>query len=95
MCEQLNYNNYEVWSAKMKMILVNENLWDCIEPGNNMDEKMNLEDLAQIIMMIDDNQLFYVLDAKNGKEAWEFLENLHQNHSVGRKLRLYRKLFKT
>jgi hypothetical protein len=93
-CERLNNRNYGVWSVRMKMILIKEDLWSVIDPGTETDEKKKLKALSHIILMIDDDQLINVSNAKDGKEAWEALKKLNRSETIGHKIRLYKKLFK-
>ena len=97
MCERLNCKNYRVWALQMKMILIKEDLWDIIVPGssNPEDAVKSLKVLAHIVLMLDNDQLVHVSEAKGGKEAWDSLKNFHHNDSAGHKMRLYKQLFKT
>ena len=97
MCERLNCGNYRVWALRMKMILIKEDLWDVIDPGSTKADNAvkSLKALAQIILMVENDQLVHIADAKDGKEAWVSLKNFHVNESIGHKMRLYKKLFKT
>lgn len=97
MFERLNCSNYRVWSIRMKMMLIKEDLWDIIDPGSSKpeDATRSLKALSCIVLMIEDDQLVHVTCAKGGKEAWDLLKNFHYNESVGHKMRLYKKLFKT
>ena len=96
MCECLNCKNYRVWALRMKMILIKD-LWDIIVPENSKPEDAvrSLKVLAHIVLMVDNDQLVHVSDAKGGKEAWNSLKNFHHNDSAGHKMRLYKQLFKT
>ena len=97
MYERLNCGNYRVWAFRMKMILIREDLWDVIEPGSSKPEDAvrSLKALAHIVLLIDNDQLVHVSEAKDGKEAWDLLKNFHHNDSAGHKMRLYKQLFKT
>ncbi|KAL7022169.1 hypothetical protein ACKWTF_012163 [Chironomus riparius] len=54
----------------MKMILIKEDLWDVIVPGssNPEDAVKSLKALAHIVLMVDNDQLVHVSEAKGGKE---------------------------
>lgn len=96
--ERLTNSNYRDWSLRMKMLLIREGLWKCIEPGDETEEDYEekaLKALAHIVLMIDGEQLAHVEDAKSGKEAWKSLAEYHLSKSTGRRFRLYRKLFGT
>ncbi|KAL7045995.1 hypothetical protein ACKWTF_002427 [Chironomus riparius] len=71
MCERLNCGNYRVWVLKMKMILIKEDLWDVIDPGSSKPEDAvkSLKALAHIVLMVDNDRLKHVSDAKDGKDA--------------------------
>ena len=93
---RLNNNNYNVWSLRMKMLLIKENLWKYVSGTEDEEnEEKALKSLSSIILMIDNDQLSHVAESTNGKDAWNILQKFHQNRSVGHKIRLYKKLFKT
>lgn len=105
--EKLNNWNYRSWALKMKMLLINKDLWDVMEddPENEWEaeeetperkerQKKLLKVLANIVLMVDQDQLVHVDKAKDGKEAWDNLKNYHQNHTVRHRIHLMKKLFK-
>jgi len=94
--ERLNNNNYNVWSLRMKMLLIKENLWSYVDGKDDGEkEDTGLKALSSIVLMIDNEQLTHVAECSNGRDAWKILQKFHQNRSVGHKIRLYKKLFKT
>jgi transposase InsO family protein len=81
----------------MKMFLIKEDLWDIIEYESEepKDAVRSSKALASIKLMIEEDQLIHVAEAKGGREAWFSLKEIYMNEAVGHKMRLYKELYNT
>lgn len=103
--EKLNNGNYVHWSFRMKMVLIEKDLWQLIDPDVNhaapaadraAEEATQLQKaLAVISLNVDDDQLIHVQNAANGRDAWLNLRVVHQRSTIGSKIRLLSRLFRT
>lgn len=85
---------YHNWKFQMRMALVMEGLWACIESsetGGSADHKA----LARICLAIKSNCIQYVRDAKNAKDAWEKLRDAFEDKGLYRRVVLLRKLHRS
>ncbi|XP_051163516.1 uncharacterized protein LOC127282958 [Leptopilina boulardi] len=98
--QKLNGDNYSVWSKKIELLLIREDLWEVVkeEPPTPEDSTWAKKDnraRATIGLLIEDNQLVHIEDATTAKEAWEKLKQHHQKASRSNIIYLYKKLFKS
>lgn len=103
---KLNNHNYVHWAFRMKMVLIERDLWRLVNPDvaaavgendqQNAEINANLQKaLAVISLNIDDDQLIHVQGAQDGRVAWISLRNIHQRNTIGSKIRLLSRLFRT
>lgn len=103
---KLNNANYVHWAFRMKMVLVERDLWHLVNPdaapavGQNEEQNAQIalslvKALAVISLNIEDDQLIHVQGAENGRVAWLNLRNVHQRSTIGSKIRLLSRLFRT
>lgn len=90
--------NYANWKFLMKMYLVHEDLWDCIESTNAntpivTDERKQQKALAKICLMVQSSSFAHVRNAKTGQEAWLNLKRAYEDKGLCRRLGLLRTLF--
>ncbi len=74
-------DNYAVWSNKMKMILIREDLWDVVNPdGEPLDDKsgkLNNKALATLVLSMSDQTASQVRDQTTARGAWKTLSALY------------------
>jgi hypothetical protein len=80
--EKLNNENYDIWSIKMEMMLIKEDLWNVVEDdlretGSEAWKKKNGKTLVSIILSIDNGQIGLVKKCKTAKDAWDLMKNFH------------------
>jgi hypothetical protein len=100
--EKLNDENYANWSIKMKALLMEEECWDIIESEEPQEKnkkkewiKKNSHALFRIVWHVEDNQLIHIKGCDSSRKAWEALKNQHEKLTLGKKVRLFKKLFHT
>ena len=81
----------------MKMLLVGKDLWEIVEGSETLPEDANEEKrqkfrkrsnqaLSVICLAIHPSLQIYVRSAKNGKEAWDNLENHFEEKTLSKKI---------
>lgn len=91
-----NFNN---WKFAVKMALIHENLWRCIDgytadDSSTVNERLRLDQraLAKICLMVQPVAYPYVRTAKTAKEAWDNLCKTYEDKGLSRRLTLIRNL---
>ena len=86
---------------KMK---IGKDLWDIVAGFENLDETADVNEvskfkkkenlaLATICLSVSNSLHVYVRDCKNGKEAWDRLENHFKEKTLSKKIQYRRKLY--
>ena len=105
--EKLNENNYHVWMFKIKMLLVDRDLWDIVSgvefrPMDSVSgsdfggiawDKRERKAMATICLNVSDLQLPHVRKCSHAKEAWDKLALIHQGRGLANVLFLRRRFF--
>ena len=102
--EKLTSDNYHSWKFQMKMFLIGKDLWDIGAGFEKLDETADVNEvskfkkkenlaLATICLSVSDSLQVYVRDCKNGKEAWDRLENHFEEKILSKKIQYRRKLY--
>lgn len=86
--------NYTSWKFLMKMMLVLEGLWGCVD-GTDTDEVRDQRALARICMSIQTSLHQYVRTAITAKEAWHILNKIFEDKGLYRRVLLSRQLHRT
>ncbi|KPJ11482.1 Retrovirus-related Pol polyprotein from transposon TNT 1-94 [Papilio machaon] len=91
-------SNYVNWKFLMRMYLVHEDLWDCIEESAHgvpkvTDGRKQLRALAKICLMVHPSSFAHVRNATTGFEAWNNLKKAYEDKGLCRRLGLLRTLF--
>lgn len=73
--------NYSTWKFLMKMILIQEDLWDVVEKEVK-DEKRSQKALARICLSVLPLAFTHVRNAKNAYEAWQNLARAYENEGL-------------
>jgi hypothetical protein len=97
---KLNNTNYQPWKFKVKMLLIREGTWKCVEdntPDHPSDEWIESDRKAQstISLSVDDSQIVHIYKCESAKEMWEELQKVHERANLCNKLYLMRKLYQT
>lgn len=82
----------------MRMYLIHEDLWDCIEESaagvpKVIDARKQLRALAKICLMVQPSSFSHVRNASTGFEAWNNLKTAYEDRGLCRRLGLLRTLF--
>lgn len=85
-----DYNN---WKFVMKMILMHEDLYECIMVDGCKDEKKQQKALAKICLSVGSSALQHVRKATSAYEAWNNLQKAYEDKGLCRRLGLLRSLF--
>lgn len=91
-------SNYGNWKFLMRMYLIHEDLWDCIEesrPGVPKvdDTRKQQKALAKICLMVLPASFSHVRNATTGHQAWTNLKTAYEDRGLCRRLGLLRSLF--
>lgn len=92
--EKFDGSDYQAWSYKMKMLLIQKGCWGAVEGTDLAEEKSQLA-LSYIALGLCNNQIVYVRDAATAKEAWERLKRTYENPGNATKMHLQEQLFTT
>ena len=82
--QKLNGENYSVWSYKLELLLIKDNLWEVIKeytptPTDAAWSKKDDQARATIGLLVEHNQLLHIWNATTAREAWAALTpGLHQ-----------------
>lgn len=87
-------DNYTSWKFMMKMILIHEDLWDCVA-DDKVDVKKNQKAQAKIALTVSPAAIPHIRNAKTAKEAWDNLQKAYEDKGLCRRLGLLRSLFGT
>ncbi|UYV65318.1 hypothetical protein LAZ67_3003933 [Cordylochernes scorpioides] len=85
---KLNGANYSSWSFQIKLVLIENDLWSLINPGEAKPDPSDLvatklflsregKAFAKICLGINDEQQFHVQHLNTPKEVWEEMEKLY------------------
>lgn len=96
---RLNASNYFNWRFRIEMLLKEKGIWNVInenQPATVTTEwsKADEKALSTICLLIDDDQIQHVRNAKNAKEAWMALKNFHEINTPGNKVRVLREIMR-
>uniref|UniRef100_A0A2H1WMK4 SFRICE_021333 n=1 Tax=Spodoptera frugiperda TaxID=7108 RepID=A0A2H1WMK4_SPOFR len=89
--------NYSTWKFTMHMLLIHEELWNCVEaePSEDSDKKKVDKALARIALSVTPAVIPYIRTAKSAHEAWKILQKAYEGRGLSRRLGLLRSLFNT
>lgn len=91
-------SNYGNWKFSMRMYLIHEDLWDCIEESSTgvpqvNDARKQQKALAKICLMVLPGSFSHVRNATTGHQAWNNLKTAYEDKGLCRRLGLLRTLF--
>lgn len=92
---KLNRSNYFNWSYKMKMLLVEKDLWisnATPEPITDEWTKNDLKAHSIIALNIQDEQIQYIRNCSLAKDAWNKLKSIHEKDTPNHRVYIIRQL---
>ena len=87
---KLNGINYGAWKFKMKLPLIQKGYWKAVTESDK--EEMDQNALAVIGLVVNDEQIVHIQDAKASKEAWSKLAAVYENSGTANKTHLQEEL---
>lgn len=85
--------DYHNWKFQVKMLLIHEDLWNCVTSEGSVDEKQDLKALAKICLCVSTAAYPHVRTARTAREAWDNLSKAYEDRGLSRRLGLLRTLF--
>ncbi|CAF2275110.1 hypothetical protein BRARA_D01215 [Brassica rapa] len=70
-------DNYEIWSIKMRTLLMARDLWDVVESGASVEKTLKIKDMTALHMLqmsVTDSLFIRIARATSSKQAWEILK---------------------
>jgi len=97
---KLDNTNYQTWKFKVRMLLIREGTWKCIDevrPDEPDDEWVSKDEKAQttLSLSVSDDQIVHICKCESAREMWEELQKVHERANLSNKLYLMRKLYQT
>lgn len=92
--QKMNGQNFRPWKFKMKMLLVQRELWESVT-GEDADQKKNDKAMSLIRLSMADCQIVHIQECTTAQEAWEVLGKIYENPSTANKMYLQEKMFST
>lgn len=94
---KLNGSNYFNWRYKMKMILIEKEVWDVIEddipnPITDAWKKADEKAHSTIALNVEDDQIQYIRQCKQARDAWKALKDTHEKDTANNRVFLLRKI---
>lgn len=95
----IGHENYNNWKFSMKMMLIHEDLWRCID-GFAEDDRATVADktrldqraLAKICLMMQPCAFPHVRTAETAKDAWQNLSKAYEETGLSKRISLIRGL---
>jgi len=90
---KLDDTNYHSWKFKVKMLLIREGTWKCVQepiPDDPDAEWVKQDEKAQstISLTVSDNQIVHICKCETAKEMWDELQKVHERANLSNKLYL-------
>lgn len=95
--EKLNNDNYYTWKYKLELLLIKEECWEVIvgeipNPKTPVWQKRDDKARATIGLLVEDNQLIHIREAKNAKDAWNALKGYHEKSTLSTRVILLKSI---
>ncbi|KAG6456369.1 hypothetical protein O3G_MSEX009690 [Manduca sexta] len=87
--------NYSTWKFAVKSYLEHEDLWECVDPGINVDIKKDVKAKSKIILLVEPINFVHIENSKSSKEVWTNLQNAFEDSGLSRKVGLLKDLINT
>ncbi|XP_045775788.1 uncharacterized protein LOC123874444 [Maniola jurtina] len=90
-------DNYNTWRFAVQTYLQHEDLWCCIEYGDNdhVDPKLDIKAKSKIILLVDPINYVHIQEANTAKEVWDNLSRAFDDSGLTRRVGLLRDLCTT
>ncbi|WZY89173.1 uncharacterized protein BNAUNNG00310D [Brassica napus] len=79
-------DNHEIWSIKMRTLLMARDLWDVVESGVSVEKNLKTKDMRALHMLqmsVTDSLFLRIARATSSKQAWEILkEEFGETHKI-------------
>lgn len=94
---KLNGTNYFNWRYKMKMILIEKEVWNVIEddipnPVTDAWKKADEKAHSTIALNVEDDQIQYIRLCKQARDAWKALMDIHEKDTANNRVFILRKI---
>lgn len=87
--------NYSTWKFAVKSYLQHEDLWECVDPGTEVDFKKDVKAKSKIILLVEPINYVHIENAQSSREVWTNLQNAFEDSGLSRKVGLLRDLINT
>ncbi|KAI5636951.1 gag-polypeptide of LTR copia-type domain-containing protein [Phthorimaea operculella] len=89
-------SNYITWKFSMKMALILDSLWECIEHDQQapVDRLKDQKAFARIALCVKPNLFQHLHGCKTSKEAWDKLGRIFADKGIYRRVILLRQLYR-
>lgn len=86
--EKLNDTNYQIWSLKMKLLLVRKQCANAIEAGQAVEAAVNSKAMAEIGLHLNDENLLAVKTCSTALQMWVTLQSAYMARTAARRTAL-------
>lgn len=87
--------NYSTWRFAVKSYLEHEELWECVDPGDQVDPKKDIKAKSKIILLVEPINYVHIENAKSSRDVWLNLQQAFEDSGLSRKVGLLRDLINT
>ncbi|KAG6441883.1 hypothetical protein O3G_MSEX002084 [Manduca sexta] len=89
-------DNYATWSFAVRTYLEHEELWKCVEDGEEKFTKSeDTKARSKIVLLVDSVNYIHIQESKTAKEVWSNLRKAFDDSGLTRKVGLLRELINT
>lgn len=88
-------DNFSTWKFAVKSYLQHEDLWECVDPGTDVDSKKDVKAKSKIILLVEPLNYVHIENAQTAREVWVNLQNVFEDSGLSRKVGLLRDLINT
>ena len=93
----LGSKNYELWSMRMKAVLIGKDLWDTVADNSHIDDSAatkpqrvrSQKALAAITLALSDGPLIQARNINNAAELWIHLRTLYESRGFSLEFLLF------
>ena len=94
--EKLNNTNYFAWKYKIKLLLINLDLWEVISEeapstASRFRDWRKKDNKARSVigLNVDGSQLVHIRDKTSATETWNALKTIHEKHTLTNRISIY------
>lgn len=63
--------NYSTWKFAVKSYLELDDLWECVDPGTEVDPKKGIKAKSKIILLVEPINYVHIENATSSKQVWQ------------------------